>query len=71
MSSRTLCCRGPQSVDLLAKEDRISPQQLRDRLAGGEPAILLDVRPAEQFALAHLPGACLLLVALLNRGYSR
>lgn len=35
----------------------VSPQQLSERLAAGERIVLLDVREADEVALAHLPGA--------------
>lgn len=38
----------------------ISATQLNDRLEGGHPPALLDVRRMEEFALVNLPGARLI-----------
>lgn len=35
----------------------IDPRALHERLAGPSPPLLLDLRPAEAFAMGHLPGA--------------
>lgn len=35
----------------------ISTEELKTLLAGAKPAVLVDVRPAFQYALAHIPGA--------------
>eukprot|EP00887_Chlorella_sp_A99_P001231 scaffold14.g1231.t1 len=47
----------PALLSLVPPEQRLSPAQLHAALAGGAPAVLLDVRPSEQFAICHLPGA--------------
>jgi len=41
-------------------ETTVSPQELQRRLAAGQPAYLLDVRTAGEFAAAHVPGAKLI-----------
>lgn len=44
-------------------QDHIEPHELaRELLAGGKGLVLVDVRPAEQFAAWHLPGAVNLTV---------
>ena len=35
----------------------VTPQALSAALAGGASPLLLDLRPAEQYAAGHLPGA--------------
>ncbi len=35
----------------------ISADELRARLAAGEPLVIVDVRPSEEYQAAHLPGA--------------
>ncbi len=39
---------------------QITPQQLADKLAAGEPVYLLDVRQPEEHALAALPNSTLI-----------
>jgi rhodanese-related sulfurtransferase len=38
----------------------LTPEQLRERLLGGNAPRLIDVREPEEYALCHLPGAELL-----------
>ncbi len=33
----------------------ISPEEVRDKIEGGDPPLLLDVREAWEYAVAHLP----------------
>ncbi len=33
----------------------ISPEEVRDKIEGGEPLLLLDVREAWEYAVAHIP----------------
>ncbi len=40
-----------------AGADHIAPAALADRLMRGEPILLVDLRPEEEFARYHLPGA--------------
>lgn len=50
----------PAPLGLLPPWQRLTPAQLHARLRLKQPAsahLLLDVRPPEQFAIAHLPGA--------------
>ncbi|KAL4451956.1 hypothetical protein ABPG75_007618 [Micractinium tetrahymenae] len=47
----------PQPLQLIPREERITPAELQRRLASQPTAVLLDVRPAEQFNICHLPGA--------------
>lgn len=47
----------PQPLQLIPREERITPAELQQRLASQPDAVLLDVRPAEQFNICHLPGA--------------
>jgi rhodanese-related sulfurtransferase/DNA-binding HxlR family transcriptional regulator len=37
--------------------DSITREELQARLAAGEPLLVVDVRPVEEYAVAHLPGA--------------
>jgi rhodanese-related sulfurtransferase/DNA-binding HxlR family transcriptional regulator len=45
----------------------ISGDELRTRLRSGEPLIVVDVRPAEEYRAAHLPGAISIPLAELQR----
>jgi adenylyltransferase/sulfurtransferase len=47
----------PPPLTLLRPGERRAPAELAALLKEGAPLVLLDVRPAEQFALAALPGA--------------
>jgi adenylyltransferase and sulfurtransferase len=55
----------PAPLQLIKKEERITPAELQAKLSGEKnasssssaPLIVLDVRPPEQFAICHLPGA--------------
>ena len=41
-------------------ETAVNPQELRRRIAAGQPACLLDVRTPGEYAAAHVPGAKLI-----------
>lgn len=45
----------PQPLQLIPAEERILPLELQKRLASQPGAVLLDVRPAEQYNICHLP----------------
>lgn len=47
----------PKPLQLIAPSERITPQELKQRLASEEGCVLLDVRPAEQYNICHLPDA--------------
>jgi adenylyltransferase/sulfurtransferase len=61
----------PAPLQLIKQEERITPSQLQAKLAGSDineeqtsssptsnaGVVVLDVRPPEQFAICHLPGA--------------
>ncbi|KAI7842611.1 hypothetical protein COHA_003715 [Chlorella ohadii] len=47
----------PAPLQLIPREERITPRQLQERLAAHPDALVLDVRPLEQFNICHLPGA--------------
>ena len=47
--------RGPRLYGSLPPLDRVSVAQLRDLMADG--AVVVDVRPIEDFAAGHIPGA--------------
>ncbi|KAI3437915.1 hypothetical protein D9Q98_000360 [Chlorella vulgaris] len=47
----------PKPLQLIAREDRITPAELQQRIASQPDCVVLDVRPAEQFNICHLPGA--------------
>ncbi|EFN55933.1 hypothetical protein CHLNCDRAFT_22673 [Chlorella variabilis] len=47
----------PAPLQLIAAEERITPAELQQRLASEPGCVLLDVRPAEQYNVCHLPGA--------------
>ena len=43
--------------DALTRVREIQPWDLRDRLAGERPPLVLDIREPAEFAQAHIPGA--------------
>jgi rhodanese-related sulfurtransferase/biotin operon repressor len=45
----------------------VSREELSQRLSSGEELVVLDVRPAEEFAAGHLPGAVSIPLAELER----
>jgi rhodanese-related sulfurtransferase len=47
----------PGLADARAQTHFLTPQVLQERLATGERVVLLDVRSAGDFAIAHIPGA--------------
>ncbi|PSC70689.1 Adenylyltransferase and sulfurtransferase MOCS3 [Micractinium conductrix] len=47
----------PLPLQLIPWEERITPAELQQRLASEPGAVLVDVRPAEQYNICHLPGA--------------
>lgn len=54
--------RGPADLDLLPASERLSAEELKRNLTDTQgssigPQRILDVRPKEQFDIAHLPGA--------------
>jgi ArsR family transcriptional regulator len=54
----------------LGSRDELQPvtrEELARRLEGGDPLIVLDVRPAAEYAAGHLPGAVSIPVAELRR----
>ena len=60
-----LPCRGPPNLELLPAGQRMSASDLKDSLSklesingkAADAKRILDVRPREQFDIAHLPGA--------------
>lgn len=53
-------CSGKKSLlaNVEAAQDHLEPEELADRLMqGGEGLVVVDVRPATEFAAYHLPGA--------------
>ncbi|PRW57410.1 Adenylyltransferase and sulfurtransferase MOCS3 [Chlorella sorokiniana] len=47
----------PAPLQLIPRGERITPRELQQRLAAEPGALVLDVRPLEQFNICHLPGA--------------
>ncbi|KAK9826394.1 hypothetical protein WJX81_007186 [Elliptochloris bilobata] len=47
----------PPQLHLLRDAERLSPAALRERLEDGEEAVVVDVRPRNQFDIAHIPGS--------------
>ena len=47
----------PTPLTLIPRQERLSATELQAMLASESPYVLLDVRPPEQFAVGHLPGA--------------
>ena len=43
-------------LHLLADTERLSPAALRERLTSQTEALVVDVRPRNQFDIAHIPG---------------
>jgi rhodanese-related sulfurtransferase len=72
---RTLAASRLAEVERLAaaylgSRDELQPvtrEELARRLEGGDPLIVLDVRPAAEYAAGHLPGAVSIPVAELRR----
>jgi rhodanese-related sulfurtransferase/DNA-binding transcriptional ArsR family regulator len=72
---RTLAASRLAEVERLAAAylgscDELQPvtrEELARRLEGGDPLIVLDVRPAAEYAAGHLPGAVSIPVAELRR----
>jgi rhodanese-related sulfurtransferase len=72
---RTLAASRLAEVERLAAaylggRDELQPvtrEELARRLEGGDPLIVLDVRPAAEYAAGHLPGAVSIPVAELRR----
>lgn len=52
---------GPAPLTLIDVKERLTPSQakaeMEETVGKGESLILLDVRPADQFSMVHLPGA--------------
>ena len=46
----------PPQLDLLADTERLSPAALRELLTSQTEALVVDVRPRNQFDIAHIPG---------------
>ena len=46
----------PPQLHLLQDADRLSPAALRTRLENDGGAVVVDVRPPNQFDIAHIPG---------------
>jgi rhodanese-related sulfurtransferase len=44
-------------ADARARVQEITPEQVMERLEGGEELVVLDVREPHEFAKGHLPGA--------------
>jgi rhodanese-related sulfurtransferase/DNA-binding transcriptional ArsR family regulator len=58
------------AVAYLGDRDELEPvsrQDLAGRLEAGEPLVVLDVRPAEEHAAGHVPGAISIPLAELHR----
>ena len=48
---------GPPPVVLLSAEQRIGAEQMQELLSSREDAVVVDVRPRQEFDMAHIPGA--------------
>jgi rhodanese-related sulfurtransferase len=47
--------------------NELSPQQLKEKLEGQDPIVLIDVREAHEWASGHLPGAIHLSKGVIER----
>jgi rhodanese-related sulfurtransferase len=74
-SLRSLASKRLAEVDRLVEAyigsrnglEPVSRDELSQRLSSGEELVVLDVRPAEEFAAGHLPGAVSIPLAELER----
>jgi rhodanese-related sulfurtransferase/predicted transcriptional regulator len=70
VSSRRIADIARLTAAYLGDRDTLEPvtrDELRRRLRGGDPPIVLDVRPWEEYRSAHLPGAVSIPVTELRK----
>ncbi|KAG0426325.1 hypothetical protein HPB47_026564 [Ixodes persulcatus] len=68
------CGSGPTdkacSISVLPQEQRISCEELKERLSDESPPVVVDVRPEVQFEMCHIPGSTNVPLECLEEGAS-